>query len=405
MLVVLHLWNIVAAALLIAFLHSRLEYLWDKQNSGVLTLFFLAGVFSTVLFWIFDALYIFRYFVPFFYANDFTYHIFITGVVEEGTKFFCFILVAHSVKSIKEPQDGVILGAMVGLAFGVVENWIYFSNYREWGMLLRPILATPGHAIYGGIWGGMYSAAVYSNYFSQDRSSYRLAWLGFFISAVVHGVYNGILQWGIVAGIAVDIVALSMAIYIFLRLIDSSPYRKFPLSQAGEAVKNIQRGLFFNPKSSLLNRNMGLYLMYLGKYRRAAEHLAKSMPRANDSRRARFFAAVCELPIVPEYHARRRLRIAWSRLSDGQRVKLLKQLDLFLKHDPQLLKQVHDFIDSAFQSRDWMPPHKLARELRRRKAERRSGIYRSPVFEEIADKMNPEERRRLAKRLQSYRGD
>ena len=140
--------------------------------------------------------------------------------------------------------------------------------------------------------------------------------------------------------------------------------------------------------------------MYAGKYRAAASHLAKSIPRAYDPRRARFFVAVCELSFVPEAHSMRMMRRAWARLSDDQRRKLLDQLEQLLETNPALIEQVHDFIDRAFKPRNWKPAHELARELRVRKAERKSrGAARSPVYDELLSKMSRQEIRELAERV------
>jgi RsiW-degrading membrane proteinase PrsW (M82 family) len=50
----------------------------------------------------------------------FPYHILVTGPVEETAKFFCFLMVVHAVPAVKEPQDGVLIGAAVGMGFGTL---------------------------------------------------------------------------------------------------------------------------------------------------------------------------------------------------------------------------------------------------------------------------------------------
>jgi len=127
-------------------------------------------------------------------------------------------------------------------------------------------LTSPGHAIYGGIWGGIYSQAVYANALAQDRRAWGNAIFGIAVVALIHGIYNSAVGWGWVgfgAGILVDILSLGISTWLFTELTDLSPYRALPLSQ----------GLWFNPQSSVLNRNMGIYLMFLGKYKTAAGHL------------------------------------------------------------------------------------------------------------------------------------
>ena len=408
MTVALHLWNVVATRLWLLFLSSRLRYIADKQSAGELALFFFAGSAGIFVTMILRGIYPLAWFVPFVHDNVLFYHALVTGVVEEAAKFLCFIAVAHSLNTVKEPQDGVIQGAVVGLAFATLENILYIEQYRSLFMLIRPILATGGHVVYGAIWGGFYSAALYSNIHSKDPASYRLAVGGVALVALIHGLYNASLSLSFYLGVLIDLVALMISIKIFLRLVDHSPYRLFPLEKASEAAESIRKGLYLNPKSAILNRNMGLYLMCIGRYRAAAAHLSKAVPRLYDPRRARFFAAVCELPHVPQPHALRRLRITWSQLSDDQRRKLLRQLEQLLERDQELIQRIYDFIDSAFKPRPWKPAHELARELRLRKAERRSKARGgSPIYEELVTSLTREERRRMvtrvASRTSSYR--
>lgn len=402
MIVALHLWNIVATGLWLLFLSTRLRYIADKQSAGELAVFFFAGSASVFVTMILRGIYPLAWFVPFVHDNVLFYHVLITGVVEEAAKFLCFIAVAHALHTVKEPQDGVIQGAVVGLAFGALENVLYIDHYGSLFMFVRPILATGGHVIYGAIWGGFYSAALYSNIHSKDPASYRLAVGGVALVAVIHGLYNASLSLSFLLGVLLDLVALTISIKVFLRLVDHSPYRLFPLEKAREAVESIRKGLYLNPKSAILNRNIGLYLMYIGRCRAAAAHLSKAVPRLFDPRRARFFAAVCELPHVPESHALRRLRSTWSQLSDDQRRKLLRQLEQLLERDPELLQRIYEFINSAFKTRDWKPAHELARELRLRKAERRSKARgRSPIYEELVSSLSRDEIRHIAARIRS----
>ena len=397
MFILFHLWNFIATVLIIAFLHSRLRYLWDKQVGGALAGFFLMGCAASVFFWIIDALYPLNYFFSPIYSNEILSYIFITGITEESAKFLAFVIVARAFKSIREPQDGVIQGAMVGLAFGMTENWEYFDIYRDnWFMLVRPILCSGGHAVYAGILGGMYSAAVYSNLYSKDSRSYRLVVLGFCISVVTHGVYDGVGPF--LLAVIIQLAALFGLCGLFLRLTKSSPYRRFPLTESDRAVASIKRGLYFNRNSSILNRSLGIFLMYQGKYRQAGRHLRKSMHTAFDSRRAGFFNAVCDLSCLPEYHARKSLRTAWGRLDDGQRSAAMRKLRQLLVNDPDLFLRVHSILNNVFNPREWMNPENLADELRRRKAERMIRQAARPSFAERASQLSREEQGKLAER-------
>ncbi|TVQ97677.1 MAG: PrsW family intramembrane metalloprotease [Spirochaetaceae bacterium] len=396
MLIALYVWNLIAAGLWLVLLSTRVRYTMDKQDTGALALFFLAGCASIFITLIIHGVYPLRFVAPFVYGHNFLRHVLVVGPIEETAKFLAFLSVAHALRTTKEPQDGVIQGAVVGLGFGTIENISYIERFGA-AVFFRPILTSGGHAVYGAIWGGLYSAAVYANYHSKDPAAYRIAFGGVAMVALLHGLFNASLRVSVALSYALDIAALATAIVIFVRLVEHSPYRQFPLQQADLAIPNIRRGLHFNPKSTILNRNLGLYLMYRGEYRAAAKHLARSIPRAFDPRRARFFIAVSELVWVPEVHAMRRMRRAWAHLSDEQRTKLLAQLDQLLENDPALIERVHDFINRAFKPRNWQPAHELARELRRRKADRRMATGpRSAVFDELLSGMSRDEIRRLA---------
>ncbi len=122
----------------------------------------------------------------------FPYHFLITGPVEETAKFLCFLAVVHSIPAVKEPQDGVLMGAAVGMGFGTIENIFYIYEYPEIFIAIRPLLTTGGHMIYGAIWGGMYSSALYSNIHSRDPQAYRVAIGGVLFVALIHGLYNSV---------------------------------------------------------------------------------------------------------------------------------------------------------------------------------------------------------------------
>ena len=117
----LHLWNIFAAVGFLLFLYSRFDYLWDKQQPGQLMLFFFGGLLSVLVhsgtlygLW---ALGFFDLLPSIVGENVFLYNFLTVGLSEETVKFSIFALFAWGYKSFKEPQDGVLLGALVGLGF------------------------------------------------------------------------------------------------------------------------------------------------------------------------------------------------------------------------------------------------------------------------------------------------
>lgn len=398
MLAVLHTVNILVALYLLAFLQSRLRHISDKRQERVVWAFVVAGVFSTFLVLILYELYPVRLGSAL-SRSDLLFHILVVGMVEETGKFLAFLFIVHVVGHIREPQDGAIFGAIVGLTFGVLENMAYFSWYQSWWLLIRPFLSAPGHGVYGAIWGAMYSQAIYANRDSRDIGARRNSAIGIILVAVIHGIYNSV-TWIFPVAMIVDGVALALAIVLFRKLVELSPYRVYRLSEASQAVAAIRRGLFFNRKSPYLNRNMGLYTMHLGEYRRAAEYLRASVPRTKDPRQVRFFAAACDTMYVPEYHAHRGLRIAWSRLSDTQRTRFMEQLADIVGSDHPMVENVNAFITDAFKPRRIMKPHQIARNAKIKRLEQRNAGSPERLKNAIAE-LDPEERQRL---LEKFRG-
>ncbi|NBC29763.1 MAG: PrsW family intramembrane metalloprotease [Spirochaetes bacterium] len=398
MIAVLHLWNFVAAGLWGRFLGGKLRHVVDKQSSGVIAAFFMAGVVSVVVTSILHELYPLPWLVQWIYEADFWYQVLVTGVLEETAKFICFFMIAHYLSTVKEPQDGVLQGAAVGLGFATLENILYITVYPQVFIAIRPLLATGGHMVYGAVWGGLYSAAVWSNAHSDDPGSYRLAVAGVVLMAVFHGLYNSVLVFGLIPGIIVDGIVLTIAVPLFLQLQLRSPYRRYPLEQAKLAIPAIERGLVFNRKSPILNRRLGLYLMRLGDYQRASVHLSRAMPRTHDRLSTRFFAAVCESTFLPHVHAERGLRVAWGRLPDEKRAQLLEHLERLLVDDAELLEAVREYLASAFTRRRGKQGHELAREIKLRKAQNRRGAVSRTVGEHVS-RLSREEREALRRKF------
>jgi len=281
----LHIWNIAAAVIWYKLLSARVERLKDKQQENVTAVFLVGGTLSVVVTFLLYDLYPAGLEASFARSRFLTSFLMV-GIVEETAKFLVFFFMVKMGGVLREPQDGVIYGALVGVAFGTVENIQYINLYDSWYIPLRPILNTGGHGVYGAIWGGLYSQAVYANSIGRDPGAARSAALGVPGVALLHGLWNTLAGF-LPAGLAVKGVGALIAVGLYGRLVELSPYRVYPLSQAKRAVAAIRRGLVFNPKSPILNRNLGLYLVRLGKYRRASEHLKRSMQRSRDPRRAR----------------------------------------------------------------------------------------------------------------------
>lgn len=404
---VLHIWNLAAAVILYRLLARRVQWLTDKQQKEIGVVYIIGGLLS-----MFFASVLYEIYPPrlewILSARTFFYHWAVVGMVEESAKFLAFLAMVRIAGGIREPQDGVIFGAFVGIGFGTIENISYFATFgTEWYMWLRPILNTGGHGIYCAIWAGLYSQAVYANLDGRDPVATRNALLGVPAVAGVHALWNTLAVF-LPAGILIKAVAAIVAVGIYQRSVELSPYRIYPFAQAEEAIRSIKRGLVFNPKSPTLNRHIGLYLMHVGKYRSAARSLRLSMQRSRDPRRARFLAVACETTFSPRPQLRRDLRIAWSRLSDSQRRTYLRQLEELVGDRDRILETIREFSEAAFAPRRYKNTREIAREQKiKRFSRRRSAGERTPLGERTADTialLDGEDRARLARRIRGAKG-
>jgi len=148
----------------------------DKNSRAILLKFFLAGFLSLiptfVLFRLSNALW--GSFMDYGWLfSAFIDQMFITGPVEEFSKFITFLLLSRRMKSIKEPLDGVLQGAAVALAFATAENFLYSVGYGPSVLPLRAVLSTTGHLVYASFWGYVYAAVVYESAGRRMVSEYK----------------------------------------------------------------------------------------------------------------------------------------------------------------------------------------------------------------------------------------
>lgn len=121
----------------------------------------------------------------------------IVASIEEVTKALG-ILFSFVKKKIVTSNDGMLYGMIVGLAFAVTENGVYFASAIQaetgmnfWGIvLLRFILSTSAHIIYSGVMGMFLAQSRLSPKFS-GKLSYLV--LGFLVPILIHSVFNFLL--------------------------------------------------------------------------------------------------------------------------------------------------------------------------------------------------------------------
>jgi protease PrsW len=105
------------------------------------------------------------------------------------------ILFSFAKKKLETSNDGMMYGMIIGLAFAVTENGVYFASAIQvetgmnfWGIvLLRFILSTSAHIIYSGLM-GMFLVQARLHKRIVGKISYLM--LGFLVPIIIHSVFN-----------------------------------------------------------------------------------------------------------------------------------------------------------------------------------------------------------------------
>lgn len=248
----------------------------EKKSQVVLLKFFLFGFLSLVPVTI-------LYFLSYAFWGNFTVggwlysfidEMFITGPVEEFSKFIVFLLLSRKMKSIKEPVDGVLQAGTVALAFATAENFLYSRAYGLGILPSRTALSTSGHLFYAAIWGYIYGAIVYESAGRKLKSEYRAIFAAVLPAAILHGLYNFMLDLdSFGAAILVDLCALVMAAAIYRFLRNRSPYNPMKGQTPRQAMAELSAALRYNPGSCLLNQRIALLHLYYRDFSKSLAHV------------------------------------------------------------------------------------------------------------------------------------
>jgi hypothetical protein len=200
--------------------------------------------------------------------------LFVTGPIEEFSKFIVFFLLSRRLRSLREPLDGLLQAAAVALAFATAENIKYTFEYGLLIIPLRAALSTGGHLFYAAIWGYIYAAVVYPSPGDNPRPELRLAFLALAPAAIIHALYNMLVLAGHPgAGILVDLVALGLAVVIYRCLLRVSPYAAVRNLAPARALEQTSLALLWNPGSPCLHHRASLLRLQRAEYDQALVHL------------------------------------------------------------------------------------------------------------------------------------
>jgi RsiW-degrading membrane proteinase PrsW (M82 family) len=256
-----------ATALWILYLY-RLDRNWKKKDGGhlVVTMVIAGGLSIIPTLWVYRV----NPFAFTYWVGPFAYNFAVVGLTEELVKYLTFIAMTSILKSIREPQDGIIQGAAVGVGFSAVEDVAYGFIYGPGVALTRSIIIGV-HALAGAIWGYFWAGAVYENTLHRNPQAYRSALLGFVPLALAHSLYNSIWEWtpfsneGLVWNGILLAALLFAANRAYRHLTRRSPYYSFPYADAAIAVTCIRAGLTRTPGSLVLKRRLAVYLLASGR--------------------------------------------------------------------------------------------------------------------------------------------
>jgi len=101
----------------------------------------------------------------------------------------------------------------------------------------------------------IYGAVAYESAERKLKSEYKAIFAAVLPAAILHGLYNFLLDLGSFgAGVLVDVGALMMAVAIYRFLRDRSPYNPPTGQKLRQALAELTAALRYNPGSTLLTQ-------------------------------------------------------------------------------------------------------------------------------------------------------
>lgn len=130
-------------------------------------------------------------------VNEFFMTVIRLAFIEETCKFVVTKIITWKGSYFKNTYQGMILPAIVGLFFGLVESILFLmlisqqmpDNY--WlTVLLRALIGAPAHGAYGLLIGKFYVQAKLSEQIGNKKLKIKNLWLALLIPSLIHGLYD-----------------------------------------------------------------------------------------------------------------------------------------------------------------------------------------------------------------------
>jgi protease PrsW len=353
----------VAAAGLWLFLLSRLDRHHEDRGPATLVLFAGGGVASGVVamlgYHLADAAGAFER-LPDGTASNFVLHFLMVGPIEEISKFLVFLLMSSLLSSIREPRDGLLQAAAVGLGFASVENVGYGWQYGTELMFFRSVFGCLGHMVLASIWGSQWTLVYYEDRRFLGDLDFRRPVVALAVAAADHGVYNFMLDVAPAGSVLADAVTLIFAFATFVAFRGRSPYRRMGLWRWRQAIPELRRALRVHPASYHLRRKLGLYLLRAGQYREAVDELERCQAVRPVSAEIAWYRGIAMIAAGDAGRGRRLLSRAIERLPREHAFALSRSLRQLL---PPLLRDrlVEETVVCGGPHPAWDPPPRRMR--------------------------------------------
>lgn len=120
------------------------------------------------------------------------------GLVEEGAKAFCALVVLKATGLCKKPLISLQLCGGVALGFATVENVLYAQSYGDSVLLARFVFSTLGHVLFSSVWGFALGGAETKS--TAGEKVYATQWGEFIKFLLLSSVGHGLFDWFLVTG-------------------------------------------------------------------------------------------------------------------------------------------------------------------------------------------------------------
>ncbi|RLM49293.1 PrsW family intramembrane metalloprotease [Halorubrum sp. Atlit-28R] len=162
------------------------------------------------------------YFRPFGFLGLVVFFFVVVGPIEETVKLLAVRLYAYTDDRFDAVIDGAVYGALAGLGFVVIENFVYIAQNVDMGELSVGIatlgagdgiaalraLAGPGHVVYSAFAGYYLGLAKFN---PENRGPIIVK--GLVLAAAIHALYNTLV--GPVTGVASGLLGLPQVVALF----------------------------------------------------------------------------------------------------------------------------------------------------------------------------------------------